>query len=199
MNVAKGQRGFTLVEMLVALFIFSVLAGAGVTLLRASVDTQEAVNGALADLGAAARLRMLIRSDVAQVVARPVAGAPTGLAGSGASLTLVRAVEPADVRPGETGLQVVRWSLEESRLVRTVLASDGRSLGPGAVLAREVASLGFRYRAASGEWSDNWTGTPAQDALPTVIEVRLARTGEAPVRLVAALPQGASPGPVPTS
>ncbi|KAB2855935.1 MAG: type II secretion system protein, partial [Sphingopyxis terrae] len=42
-EVAIGQHGFTLVEMLVALSLFAAIAAMGVSLLRSSVDTQEAV------------------------------------------------------------------------------------------------------------------------------------------------------------
>src|SRR3546814_13454258 len=39
----KGGNGFTLVEMLIALSIFAAIAAMGVSLLRSSVDTQDAV------------------------------------------------------------------------------------------------------------------------------------------------------------
>ncbi len=46
-----GQAGFTLVEMLVALSIFAAIAAMGVTLLRSSIDTQDAVQGRLKTMG----------------------------------------------------------------------------------------------------------------------------------------------------
>ena len=39
----KDGRGFTLIEMLVALSLFAAIAAIGVGLLRSSVDTQDAV------------------------------------------------------------------------------------------------------------------------------------------------------------
>ena len=39
----NDQRGFTLVEMLVALSLFAAIAAMGVGLLRSSIDTQDAV------------------------------------------------------------------------------------------------------------------------------------------------------------
>ncbi|MFZ3006359.1 MAG: type II secretion system protein, partial [Phenylobacterium sp.] len=45
------MKGFTLVEMLVALFIFSLLAAAGVTVMRFTVDNQVAVRGRMDRLG----------------------------------------------------------------------------------------------------------------------------------------------------
>ena len=45
----QREEGFTLVEMMVALVIFAILAAAGVMILRSSVDTQTAVEARLAD------------------------------------------------------------------------------------------------------------------------------------------------------
>lgn len=186
MTPPPAERGFTLVEMVVALVIFALLASAGVGLLRASVDTQEKVGEALADLGSAARLRTLLQADLAQVVVRPVAGAPTGFAGEGSSLLLVRAFDPAGRESGSTGLQVVRWSLAQGSLVRQSLTPAGALQGPSAALSGEVASLQFRYRGADGSWRSTWS----DPGLPAAVEVAVQRRGEAPVTLVVALPQG---------
>lgn len=187
------QQGFTLVEMLVALFIFAVLAGAGVGLLRSSVDTQQAVDRALADLGGAARLRMLLGNDLAQAVARPLPGAPGGFLGEGAAMVLVRTAEPVEPRPGDPGLQALRWSLSGGRLVRTMLRSDGTELAAPATLIGDVTQFSFRYRAASGEWRQDWTAAAGEPPLPALIELRLTRHGQAPVTLLVPLPQGSAP------
>ena len=68
------ERGFTLVEMLVALAIFAGIATIGVGLLRASVDTQGAVQDRLGAMGAVNRLRSIMAGDLAQAALRPVRG-----------------------------------------------------------------------------------------------------------------------------
>lgn len=193
MKARAATRGFTLVEMLVALLIFAVLAGAGVGLLRASVDTQQAVNGALADLGTAARLRSLLGADLGQAVVRPVADAPTGFLGEAGNLVMVRAAEPAERVAGQAGLQALRWTLEGDRLVRAQVTADGRPSGPSATLAREVAGLALRYRARTGEWRSSWPTAASDPVLPVAVELTLQRRNEAPVRLVVALPEGPAP------
>lgn len=185
MTPPAAARGFTLVEMLVALLIFAVLAGAGVGLLRASVDTQEAVNGALADLSAAARLRVLLGNDLAQALARPLPQAPAGFRGDGQGLTMVRA--------GERGLQPLRWELSGTTLVRRELTSRGESAGPSAILAREVTSLAFRYREAGGAWQGAWSPPATAAPLPAAVELTLGKRGQAPVTLLVALPEGPAP------
>src|SRR3546814_12910032 len=50
----KRGNGFTLVEMMIALSIFAAIAAMGVGLLRSSVDTQDAVQARLQEIGRAA-------------------------------------------------------------------------------------------------------------------------------------------------
>lgn len=184
------ERGFTLVEMLVALLIFAILAGAGVGLLRSSVDTQQAVRRALADLSAATRLRLLLGADIGATVLRPVSGAPLGFSGDGSSLLLVRTNDPT---PGTAPLQAIRWALEGDRLVRTPLTSDGRTAAGGVTLATTVTRLALRYRAEDGSWTSAWRPTAGGSALPKAVEMEVERRGEAAVTLVVAFAEGPAP------
>lgn len=197
MTPPRSARGFTLVEMVVALLIFAILAGAGVALLRASVDTQEAVDGALADLGSAARLRALLAADLSQAVVRPIDGAPRGFAGSSGELRLVRTFEPAERQAGASGLQAVRYEVQGGRFLRQTLSPDGRAVGAPATLARDVASLALRFRGSDGGWRSAWSPGLTDAPLPRAVELRVQRRGEAEVTLVVALPEGPAPPRLP--
>jgi general secretion pathway protein J len=66
--------GFTLVELLVALTIFAMLAATGVTLLSFSVRTQEAAGERLDRLAEIRRAGALLTSDLAQAAPRDLPG-----------------------------------------------------------------------------------------------------------------------------
>ena len=52
----RGEAGFTLIEVMIALMIFGMIAAAGVALLAFSVRAQGASGAALDDIGAINRL-----------------------------------------------------------------------------------------------------------------------------------------------
>ena len=74
MTTRNPEAGFTLVEMLVAMLIFAMLAVAGVGLLRASVDTQAAIDNRLDGINAQERVAALFTADLGQATARPQVG-----------------------------------------------------------------------------------------------------------------------------
>jgi prepilin-type N-terminal cleavage/methylation domain-containing protein len=63
--MSDREAGFTLVEMMVAIVIFGILAIAGVGLLRASVNTQAAIDNRLDGLNGQERVALLA-ADVGQ-------------------------------------------------------------------------------------------------------------------------------------
>src|ERR671918_2694 len=88
------MSGFTLVEMLVALFIFALLTAAGVTVMRFTSDNQAIVQERSERLAQFQRLRAILKSDLAQATARrtrdpdgrPLRAAFFGSSGAGAPL-----------------------------------------------------------------------------------------------------------------
>lgn len=168
------ESGFTLLELMVALFIFGVLAAAGVGLLRFSVDAQAATKSRLDMLASERRIETLIASDAAQAVPRMTrneAGDPVqAFDGTAAGFELVRAgVDPLEdqTRPG---LQKVAYRVEQGRLVRqTWPMLDGAQPNTPVTLLDKVAAVTLRYRAKDG-WRDVWDPI-RPDLLPRAIEM----------------------------
>jgi general secretion pathway protein J len=170
----RREIGFTLVELMIALLIFGILAAAGVGLLRFSVDAQAATKERLDALAADRRVEALMASDAAQAVPRVTrneAGDPVqAFEGDGSGFTLVRAgVDPlTDIaRPS---LQKVGYRLEGGALTRRSWPMlDGTEPNPPAVLARDVAGVQLRYRSRGG-WREIWDPV-RPDLLPRAIEL----------------------------
>lgn len=188
---AAAESGFTLIEMLVALVIFSLLSAAGVGLLRSSVDLQEVVQQRLGAMGEVSRFDALLASDLGQALNRPTRardGVRPAFTGSSTSFELV-AGGSADLDNGpRSDLRRVRWAAQSGGFVRTFFpAVDGSDTGAApATLAREIDGVGFRYRLADGTWRENFSSTPAEP-LPVAVEVTVRPRSGPPLELLYAL------------
>lgn len=199
--MVRSAAGFTLVEMLVALVVFAIIAAAGVALLRNSVDMQAAVERRLADVGAATRLRAVLASDISQAAAPAFPdGAAPAFAGTAGELTLLRLGWTDTSAVGRPELQAVHWTVAGDRLVRRA-GPGGTSAAPDAeaVLTRGVAAARFRYRGRDGGWSDGWSPAAGSEALPAAIELVVQRRGEPEVAMIFALPDGPRPDAEPAA
>ena len=142
------RAGFTLVEVLVSLMIFAMLAAAGAAVLGAAVDNRFAVKAASDRVGDLQRMRGLLRADLGQATARRSRG-PTGrplpqpligpAAPGGPILVLTRAGWSNPGEQARPSLQRVEYRLVEDRLERRVSGHlDGARPGPPQVLYRGV-------------------------------------------------------------
>lgn len=175
------EHGFTLVEMMVALFIFALLAAAGVTLLSVGVRAQATAGSRLEDTAQLRRMSSLLANDLAQIVPRTARDANgqalrafTGNDGKSNPLVLgfVRA-----------GAQRVDVALEGKTLVRRgYKAIDGTADANTMVLAENVTALSMRYRDRKGEWRPRWDNVLI-DSLPAAVEMTVTRDKAAPLTL----------------
>ncbi len=185
-------RGFTLLELLIALAIFGFIAamayGGLSTVLKAEQETERQA----ARLASLETALLLLGRDLAQASGRGIRdefGDPQpALRGSDEGpLELTRAgwANPAGQR--RSSLQRVSWALDDDTLVRAgwiVLDRAQDSTAYSQPLLEGVREFDVRFLAANGEWHDSWpppaalsagtTGnTASPDERPRAVEVSL--------------------------
>lgn len=177
-GIEAGQRGFTLVELMVALLIFSMISAAGVMLLSASVKTQAAVSEKLDALAAQQRLNAVLTNDLAQALPRTNrngAGdrAPAFQAGpQGFPLIFVRSGWSNPTGASRSNLQKVEYRLQEGRLERLAYAmTDGAEVLEPSIFLENASDARLRFRV-KGEWRESWDPERA-DALPDALELTM--------------------------
>jgi general secretion pathway protein J len=186
--VCSTESGFTLVELLVSLLIFGMLAAAGVALLSFSVRAQELSSVRLEEIGDLRRMNAILTSDLAQAAPRlwrdgngavnPVFIGGTG-EGEPISLAFVRRGWENLDGSNRSSLQRVEYRLRGDRLERIGYRFvDGAAPMQPVTLVNGVRSLRLRYRDARGDWRDRWNPTRPTD-MPRALEmiVDLGRGG----------------------
>ena len=176
-----SQSGFTLIEMMIALLIFGLLAAAGATLLSFAVRAQKVSGQKLDDIAAIERLDAALAADLAQALPRPArdqTGTSRPAFEGGDGFPLLRLVrggwENVDNAP-RAGLQKVEYRLDDGVIQRIAWPMlDGADPLPPVAMMSRVAGVKLRYRR-NGAWADTWNPKSAQ-ALPDAVELTIART-----------------------
>lgn len=178
MTARRTEAGFTLVEMLVALSLFALVAGIGTLMAFTAARSHVATGARLASAQALLRARAILTADLAQAAPR-VTHADTGATLPAFMLTRTGFVL---VRRGVAGVlpsvRRVAWGWDGARLVRQSWATlDGGAPEPPVTLLTGVTGVRVRVATTAG-WSDAWRPQRPQD-LPRALELTLGRDGGA--------------------
>lgn len=203
MNPCTTYRaGFTLVETLVALAVFSMVALAAVALLGNTIDRDAQLAQVNDDLLALQRTRAVLRADIGQAtwrVWRDESGArhlPLEVAQGDVLLRLVRQGWENPDQSARPDLQRVSYRLNANEeLVRFAAGQlDGAREQPGLVLLTGVAAVDLRLHVA-GSWvaPGGWPGeNGVDDGLPSAIEFTVRRTDGTVLQMAFLTPEAAN-------
>lgn len=190
-------RGFTLLEVLVSLSIFAMLAAAAVGVLAWTADQQGVIRVRMQRMAELQRAHALLKADLGQAAVRRTRRS------DGASERAAFAAAPPDdrsrpllgfVRRGwenpdgapRASMQYVEYRVAEGSLQRSTRAAlDGTSAGAPQVLLDGVESVRASYYDR-GAWSDGWGG--GLEDLPQAVALDLQVRDFGQVRQVFLLP-----------
>lgn len=187
----KRRDGFTLLELLVALFVSAILFALGYAALNQVITQRAALQQEQDDLENLRRTLTLLTLDLAETQPRPVRDA-TGATHEAALLSdprssrllvLTRGGRSSALGAERPALQRVEWTLEQNQLWRSVAPALDATLATAPqrrALMTGVRSLRLRAQDADGVWHDQWPATGAGSApigtlrtRPMVVELTL--------------------------
>jgi general secretion pathway protein J len=197
----QPAAGFTLLELLVALAIFSLVAVMSYDGLKVVLSQQAATEIQAESLAKLQKVYLLMQRDIEQVVPRPVrdeyGDEQPALAG-GEALQLTRGGWSNPAGRLRSSLQRVGYAYEDRQLVRyswAVLDRAQDSEPQRQPLIDDIEEMTIRYLAANNEWEERWPnplatgdGTAAATALPLAVEITLDHETFGPLVWIFRLP-----------
>lgn len=199
------KNGFTLLELLIAISIFSVLSMMAYGGLKTVLDTREA-NEIVADRVAASQLAMLrLSDDLRQVVNRSIRdGFGTSVSAmltqqvGNSALEWTRAgySNPANLK--RSNLQRVAYKLDENKLIRVIWPVLDRAQSTEvseSIMLLEIESIEWRFNDQANNWETNWppaavVAANRTDSLPRAVEVTIRFSDLGEIRRLFLIPQG---------
>lgn len=158
-SAQANEKGFSLIEIVIAIGLFSLISLAGFSLVSTILSVRERTEGRLERLGALQRVLHLVTSDLQQLTGQSLAIGPAG-----ASFDRVAA---------GGGAFSVRYEIRDGRLMRIVQGSGAREAPQ--VLADGLQSATWRTYVPEAGWLGAWPlGDGAEsDLAPLAVAVEL--------------------------
>lgn len=197
-------RGFTLIEILVAISVFAVMAAVAYTGLGRMADYRQALAERADRLSELQRAVGTLERDLRQIVDRGIRG-PYGdvqpaLLASEARLALTRGGWANWAEARRSNLRRVRYLRDGQRLVRQGFTALDRV--PGSQprereLLQRVENLALRFLDEGGDWHRRWpppTAGASDTGLPRAVEVELQLADWGRVHRLVELPDSGAGG-----
>jgi general secretion pathway protein J len=169
----RNSRGFTLLEILIAMAVFAIMAGMAYAGLRGVLTTRESTEKRAESLAQLQQLFFVLNEDLAQVVSRSVRDELGSdqlpfMGGNGqALLTLTRSVPDWNQSASRSQLQRVAYHLEGKSLYRQVWMTLDRTQKTRFRRQKLLDADQVDIRFFNGDWQTNWSGRE----LPGAVEV----------------------------
>ncbi len=172
MKPATGEEGFTLLELIISMGLFALIAVAGLGLLDSVLNVQGRTDARLSRLSDLQRAMFVVQSDLDQISRGAVSGGGNGIAFT-------------RIAGGMGGPPVpVRYDAAQGALVRSAPQPQ--------LLLQGVAEAKWRFRDG-GRWVDRWpVSEERKDEWPRAVSVEMQVGGvpgpEGALRRVVVLP-----------
>jgi len=186
-HIRLKSNGFTLIEVLVAMFLLAIIGTAGFNMLKRVTDARVSIEAHSDRITELQRTFYWLAEDVTQIVNRPVRSSVDeplpafqyNLQGSSLfDLTRAGWANPAgDILPPRSTLQRVSYALEEDKLFRSYwyhLDTLEEAPSKRRQLLTGVEELTVRFMGPNGSWESQW---PPLNADPDA-DVKLPRALE---------------------
>ena len=190
------SRGFTLIEILVALVVFAAMAAITWGALGQIARTRNALAVEQDRFAAIVRSMSDIERDLRQAISRPLRGnygeQVPALLGTSDHIELSRLGFANPRAEARSNIERVLYDLDNASLRRgryAVLDRAAGSIPEWRDLLGQVGELRLRYLDLDGTWRDQWPprDTPPEE-LPRAIELRMRLDDFGELRRVVALP-----------
>ncbi len=184
----RPKNGFTLIEMMVALLIFSMLSVAGVILLHGAVNSNEVTAENLGEMAETQHFVSLLEADLNQAIARThrnqdgdriAAFAGEGEDQVGVFLSFTSGGQSNINDAARPNLQRVEYRWQDQKIARLhYKMTGGGAISEPAELLTGISALEVRYRDKGGIWLNDWRTERLTD-LPRAVELQYTQDGRA--------------------
>lgn len=202
MIAQRRHRGFTLLELLVALAVFALVSTMAYAGLRTVMEGKNATDLQAERLKLLQSTMMMLERDLSQASRRAIRdefGDEQAAMSAGAygefRIQFTRAGRPNPMGIKRSRLQRIAYGIENGELVRYAWSVLDRPQGEEpatAVLLGGVRELSLRLLDGESEWHEQWPpeqfGDEPQPALPRAVELTLKMDAPGDIRRLIVLP-----------
>ena len=135
----EGEAGFSLIEVMIALMLFSLISLAGIVLVNSILQVRERTEGRLDELGDLQRAMLVVSSDFEQARSQTLRVDERGAS-----------IQRAD----EVAVIDVTYHLTDGKLMRQL--SGGQGSGAAQTVLNRVAAARWRIFVKNSGWLDQW-------------------------------------------